>query len=447
MKVTMIFNRCFMIVWVVVLAGLVGSAWGQGGNTGETWGMTHNASVDRSQLELVSDFNLGFTWTHLGLDRSKAHPQAAQQATALMIAAQPAFQNTHIIGWGVGNIHPEPGKFHWSSLDARIARMRELNIPMVITLCTAPGWMKKGGDTWKMNTAPTDEHFDAFADLCLEVARRYPDVRYYQVWNEFKGFWDNANDTWSAERYTRMYNKVYDKLKAHDPELKIGGLYLVVEGTGSRHLGYEGWQTAAPITERNRKVIEYWLANKHGADFICVDKGLKDYHDKNPYTAVELIGLTEHFGNIVRQIRAMTDLPIWWSEYYAASGSLAHRGAAFASIYHHMIRSGASTALLWNPIEGEVPCQMITNIDQADGGQPEPHYFVFKAIQEHFSVGKPIYRTRSSSPRIEVFATDTATMLINKYDVSARLNLDGRSLRLRPYEVRVIPVEPAKEQP
>lgn len=432
---------------VLMVFTCVQRAFAQGGNTGETWGMTHTASVDRSHVELVSRFNLGFTWTHISLDQPKAHPQAVQQATDLLIEAKPAFQNTHIIGWGVGNIQPEPGKYNWSSLDTRIARMRDMNIPIVITLCTAPGWMKKGADTWKMNTAPLDEHFEAFADLCLEVAKRYPDVRYYQVWNEFKGFWDSDHDTWSAQRYTRMYNMIYDRLKSHNPDLKVGGLYLVVEGTGSKHLGYQGWQTSNPITERNRKVIEYWLMHKHGADFICVDKGLKDFHDKNPYSAHELITFAQQFSNIARQIRQLTDLPIWWSEYYAASGTEAQRGAAFASIYHHMIRSGSDVALLWNPIEGEVPCQMITDVRSDDGGQPEPHYYVFKAIQEHFQQGSAIYRTTTSTPRIEVLASDTATMVINKYDVSARVKLDGQTLRLKPYEVRLIPNESVKEQP
>lgn len=420
-----------------------GSVAAQGGNTGESWGMTHKVSVDRGTQEMTSRFQLGVGHTHKGVDQPGADSVAVERAKALIQEAQPAFQNTHIIGWGVGNLQKEPGgELNWSSLDRRIAMMRELEIPIVITLCTAPGWMKtRGQETWKMNTRPEQEHFDAFVELCVEVAKRYPDVRHFQVWNEFKGFWDGSRNTWNAELYTEMYNKIYDALKAHDPELQVGGLYLIIEGTGSGHLGYKGWQTAEPITARNRRVIEYWLENKHGADFICIDKGLKDFHDKNPYSAVELIGFTENFGSICRQVREMTDLPIWWAEYYAASGTQYQRGAAFASIYYHMLKNDTSVALLWNPIAGEVPCQMITDVKDPDGGRAEPHYAVFQAFSEHFGPGKPIYRTRSSTDRIEVLASDTATMLINKYDVAARVEMDGERLRLRPYEVRVIPVE------
>ncbi len=426
-----------------VLGGHPAPAAGQGGNTGESWGMTHEAGVDYNVVERVSDFQLGITHTHKGVDQADADSTAVERAKALLRKASPSFQNTHIIGWGPGNLQREPGgEILWDSLDRRINMMRELGTPMVVTLCTAPGWMKtSGGDTWKMNTRPKQEHFDAFAELCVEVAKRYPDVRHFQVWNEFKGFWDKSRNTWNTELYTEMYNKVYDALKAHDPTLQVGGLYLIIEGTGSRHLGYSGWQTAEPITPRNLAVIKYWLDHKHGADFICIDKGLKDFHDKNPYSAHELISFTENFGSIARQVRELTGLPIWWSEYYAASGTPYQRGAAFASIYNHMLRNGTSVALLWNPIAGEVPCQMITDVKDPDGGRAEPHYAVFQAFQEHFGPGRPIYRTWSSSDRIEVLASDSATMLINKYDVSAKVRLNGKVIKLRPYEVRVMPVE------
>lgn len=441
-------SRTWVSLWAGVcsVAGVLALSCGapaeaQGGNTADSWGMTHTASVDRGRTIMTSGLRLGFTHTHKGLDQPGAESEAVDRARQYLRDAEPAFQNTHIIGWGPGNLQRGPGEpIQWGSLDARMRMMRELDIPMVMTLCTAPGWMKTSGDTWQMNSSPKDEHFDDFAALCVEVAKRYPEVRHFQVWNEFKGFWDNDNNTWNADRYTRLYNTIYDALKAHDPTLKVGGLYLILEGTGSAHLGYKGWQTAEPITPRNLAVMKHWLENKHGADFICIDKGLKDFHDKHPYSAVELIGFTENFQSIGRQVRELTDLPIWWSEYYAASGTEHQRGAAFASIYRHMLLGDTNVALLWNPIAGEVPCQMLTDVKDTQGGQPEPHYFAYAAFQRHFSAGRPIFHSESSTDRIEVLASDTATMVINKFDVAAKVRLDGKLLKLRPYEVRVLEV-------
>ena len=49
-------------------------------------------------------------------------------------------------------------------------------------------------------------------------AKRYPNVKHYMVWNEFKGFWDPANNRWDAEGYTELYNEIYVALKAVDKD-------------------------------------------------------------------------------------------------------------------------------------------------------------------------------------------------------------------------------------
>src|ERR671924_161199 len=46
-----------------------------------------------------------------------------------------------------------------ASLDERIDLIERTGGEPVITLCTAPGWMK-GTDDWNMDAAPTPEHYD-----------------------------------------------------------------------------------------------------------------------------------------------------------------------------------------------------------------------------------------------------------------------------------------------
>lgn len=415
----------------------------------EQWDTVHRVTIDPDSVMRVSQFELGWTWTHKGLDEAKAHPDAVRRAAESMQRLDLPWQNTHIIGWGVGNLQKQAGgPLEWGALDARLRKMKDFRGTPIITLCTAPGWMKTRGDTWDMEDRPKPEHFDAFAALCVEVAQRYPHVRHYQVWNELKGFWSHGKNNWDVELYTQMYNKVYDALKAHDPTLIVGGLYTKISGTGSDRIGYGGPLAYTPIGKDDMHVLTYWLENKSGADFICIDRGTNSYWDRNAYTAYELIGLTDVFSISTRKVRELTDLPIWWSEYYGSKGDPQQLAAGYASIYYHMIVGGSSVALCWNPFGGEVSTNIFTALDDARGGKPLPHFTPFAAVAKHFSKGVPLFTTSSSSDRIEVLASPTATMLINKYDRIARVSINGgERLKLDAYEVRVIEHDAAHASP
>jgi hypothetical protein len=396
--------------------------------------------IDPSVEAGTSQLRLGLTHTHAGLDAQGANEAAVKRATELLRGVS-AFQNTHIMGWGVGSPMPKADSYNWASLDQRMKFMPTLGGESVITLCTCPGWMKKSGKDWEMEEAPTAEHYDAFAALCVEVAKRYPQVRYYQVWNEFKGLWNRAKNNWDVEAYTTLYNKVYDALKKHDSKLNVGGFYLVVQGTGSNKPGND---THEPWSEKDRELLKYWLKNKHGADFICVDRGIQDFHDKNKYTLDELMALTPLFGKAVREIHELSDLPVWWAEYYGAGTETPETDAAqYASIYIHMVRSGTAAGLLWNPVDGEAGCGLVTPLRDANGGAALPHLAAFRAINEHFGRGTVLVKAESSLPMVEVLATKAKTLLVNKSAVKVQVDLNGTKTELAPYEVRLMDT-PAK---
>jgi hypothetical protein len=347
------------------------------------------------------------------------------------------------MGWGTDNPNPSPGVYNWESLDRRMAMVRSLKgtVP-VITLCAAPDWMKGGEagktDWTRIEAAPVPEHYAAFAALAAVIARRYPDVRYFQVWNEFKGFWNAPSNNWNYENYTRMYNATYDALKAVRRDIQVGGPYLVVEGTGSER---GDWSTEKPIRARQWEVLDYWLKNKRGADFICLDRGVKTFHDKSRYTPEETMRLIHYFGDVAQQIRARTDLPIWWAEFYGSieGGDAQSVAAVHASILYHMLRGGSSVALLWNGIaDGEVGHGLITAIRRPGGGKPTPHYLVFEAFHKHFGPGTALYWSVSTSPDVEVLASAKKTLLINKRAVPVTVRLDGNPVTLAAYDVRLL---------
>ena len=395
--------------------------------------------IDTTQTAIVSQLELGVTHTHVSTDHEDAKPQAVDRAIDI-IKPVIKWQNTHIIGWGPHDINPKPGVYEWSTLDARLKHMERFDAPPVITLCTAPGWMKRKGKTWEMGDRPKAEHFDDYVNLCVEVAKRYPQVRHYQVWNEFKGFWNTQTNAWDVELYTEFYNKIYTALKAHDKTLKVGGFYLVVSGTGSNRPGTE---TGVPILAKEKRLFAYWIKHKVGADFICVDKGIKDYHDQNVYTADELLNYTNTYQSLGKQIHKMTDLPIWWAEYYGIGGdkqgiTLAQRTVGFASIYNHMILGGSNVGFLWNPCQGEVSHALVTDVREVDGGMALPHARLIGIINQYFGKGTSIYPVNSTDDGVEALVCSTHALLINKKNVPVTIRFQGKSIDLPAYAFECI---------
>jgi hypothetical protein len=402
---------------------------------------TVTVTIDRTWPEGVSRLELGVTHTQRDLDTG-GDPAAIARAGEL-ISATCRYQNVHIMGWGTMNPNPAPGVYDWESLDRRMKMVRAIpgTVP-VITLCAAPDWMKGGepGKTdWsRIEAAPVPEHFADFAELAATIARRYPDVKNYQVWNEFKGFWDREHNNWNFEQYTRMYNLVYDALKAVNKEIQVGGPYLVIEGSGSEK---GGWATEKPIRARQWEVLDYWLKNKHGADFFVIDRGLRSSHDTNTYPEAEHRSRTPLFGDIVRQIRQRTELPIWYAEFYAAArgGTPEENAAVNASVLLHMVKSGVAVALLWGPMGSNgLGTALFSDVRQPDGGAPTPLANVFRILHDHFGPNTPLFRATSSAPDVEVLASARKTLLVNKRLEAVTVSLDGKELHLAANEVRLL---------
>ena len=395
--------------------------------------------VDRSSPQAVSHFNIGVTHTQPNWDLG--NPEAAARAKSLL-ATGLKYQNQHIMDWGAENPEPQPGVYNWKSLDHRVALMRSMGAAIVITLCTAPGWMKTSGEDFPRQTGPNswaddrvaDNHVNDFAELCKKVALRYPDVKYFQIWNEYKGYWDKATDNWDYVRYTDFYNAVYDAIKSVRPNAQLGGPYYPFDGPKPKD-----WP-----------VIDYWFQHKHGADFVCFDGWVAGYPPtRDRAEEAKKMAATEYFGKIADQFRKRTDLPVWVSEFYGGwSSNPQFTAANHASCYLHALLSGVSVVLLWDA-EDQKWNYLFTSTKTAEGGQPSPHYQVVKIFNTNFGPGTQIYKATSSSPDLEVLASATETLLINKQDAQVEVQLDGAQLTMDPYEVRLVdaPRDAAQARP
>lgn len=381
-------------------------------------------------------------FTHTGVSANNVSPRF-EQDVAGALARTPMLQNQHIMGFGALNPEPRPGEFFWEDLDSRMSLMRESGATPVMTLCCAPDWMKGGpqGPTeesaWKehLEDAPYPEHFDDFAKLAAAVATRYTDVKYFMVWNELKGFWRDHAKPADVKGYTELYNKVYDAVKAARPDAQVGGPYI---GFDSDNEGPSELRGPWGVVNQNAlDAFEYWFKNKKGADFVVVDGASPtETHELRP----DEFGALAKFGAITAWLRERTgDLPVWWSEWYVVpeDGTTwpePKRLAVQAVSMMEFARSGAATALYWNPQAKEGECRACM---WAPGtGSMLPTGQLVSEFARWFPAGAELEDVTSSDPRVRVLAQEQQLLAVNTADKAVTATVDGRQVTLQPYEIK-----------
>jgi hypothetical protein len=391
--------------------------------------------------------NLGVTHTQYSVDAWG--DESALAAARNVLTATATYQNQHLFGWGALNPEPSPGRYDWSSLDRRMELIRSTGGTPVLTLCCAPDWMKGGrvGETdWnRLHEAPRPEHYADFAALAVAAASRYPDVRHFVVWNELKGFWDDARNRWDYESYTRFYNVVYKALKAHDPRVAVGGPYVVIDTWANREAGGRPSTLSGEcgtVDRRSLDVLDYWLRHKSGADFVAVDGGAVT-RDGGPVPSGTVQSAI--FGAITRWLHDRTTLPIWWTEFHVGRGAPSDQPSLVATVVAallHMAEEDATVALYWQPqrstdeSDDRAPA-LWTSTDVTGGGQPA-------ALGEDMAWMQQLMSDPADdlvswpSENVGVLHGRMAFLAVNTAAVPADVRVQGVRLHLRPYEVRYV---------
>ncbi|MGP4003771.1 xylan 1,4-beta-xylosidase [Streptomyces sp. 8N706] len=402
--------------------------------------------------EPEAELGWGFTHTEFSADDGGG---AARARAEKLLSARPVPQNQHIMGWGANNPEPSPGRYDFAELDSRIDLVRRTGGTPVITLCCAPDWMKGGrpGRTdWsqrKLETAPSPEHYDDFAALAGTVARRYPDVRHFIVWNEFKGFFDEDRKRWNYEGYTRLYNLVHGELKKVNRRNLVGGPYVVMD---SHPPGEDTY--ASPVSgpwgsvdRRSLDAVTYWNEHKAGADFVVVDGSSYTRDDR---LVPDEFAATGKLAAVGRWVRQKTGLPLWWAEWYVEPGdenderdgwSERHRVAVQAAGLIAMARGGATTGFYWNPQNEGARCPgcLWRSTELDDGGSELPMMGLLRRFDGAFPPGtrfRDVAVAADDRPNVLVLADDRAVLVVNTRDRRIAAKVDGRSFDLGPYEVR-----------
>jgi hypothetical protein len=389
---------------------------------------------------------LGVTHTQHSLD-SHDPEDATKRGMEILRDDGAIWQNNHLMGFGTDNPEPSPGDYDWDSLDQRMELTEDTDGKAMLTLCCAPDWMKGGeaGDTdWStLEDNPLPEHFGDFATLAAEAVKRYPQVDRVLVWNELKGFYNQAANRWDYEGYTEFYNQVYRAVKDVRPDIKVGGPYVVLTSLdpGTTDASDQVTGPWGAVDQRALDVVEYWLKNNVGADFIAVDGATKTKDDTLP----SVLDGTQKYADLDRWLRERSDLPIWWAEFYPdvpegaqpGADSPASATATLASVAAYA-QSGASGALLWGP-QGDPElgyAALWTDATVEDGGRPTPltaawQWLVPRLAQGDVEIG------RSAASPIVVFRAADGAVVVNASDEAVQVTSDTEAVG--PWSITVVP--------
>jgi Glycosyl hydrolases family 39 len=387
----------------------------------------------------------GFTHTQFSADDGEPTAVAAAEGA---IKSLPMVQAQHIMGFGADNPEPSPGLYDFDSLDRRMEFIRRTGGIPVIILCCAPDWMKGGepGKTdWdRLEAAPLPEHFADFAALSASVAKRYPYVRHFIVWNEFKGFFDDEHKRWDAKEYTDLYNAVYDALKAMNPANQVGGPYLdFAQPYDASHNSPDLRGSWGAVDQRVLDAFAYWKLHRKGADFVAVDG-----HATMGDGASDEFAALEKFAAVDAWLRRRGNLPIWWAEWYVepanANWSPEHEVALRVAAMIELAASGADTVLYWNPRPHGAGCAkcLWTDTLKSDGGRPLP--FLSDVLQRFVRWFPPTVERRKVhvAAGLLALASDRGRVIVNTTDKRISASVDGRQMEWSAYETRWVTALP-----
>jgi hypothetical protein len=390
----------------------------------------------------------GWGFTHTQFSADDGEPPAIASAEAAIKSA-PMVQAQAIMGWGVDNPEPSPGQYDFRSLDRRMEFIRRSGGIPVIVLCCAPDWMKggePGATDWdRLEDAPRPEHFADFAALSAEVVKRYPYVRHFLVWNEFKGFFDDKLNRWDAKGYTDLYNIVYDAVKGVNPANKVGGPYLSFEtkpwgSPDSSPLLQGAW---GAVDQRSIDAFIYWKQQREGADFVVVDA-----HATTEQGAPDEFTALQKFAAVNAWLRTQVNVPIWWSEWYVeparSDWSSEHQVALRVAAMIELASSGADTVLYWNPRPDGAKCAtcLWTDTREPDGGQPLP--FLTDVLQRFARWFPPNVQRRKVhvADGLLALASDRARVIVNTTDKDISASVDGRQMEWSAYQTQWVMAQP-----
>ncbi len=449
-----------------------------------------SVTTNPSSVFGISQFSPGMTHVDNALDYPSGQNSlpAIEKVKALLPNAV-SFQNTPIMGWGLPDPWPDPAMpepSNWGQLDARLQLIAETEGTPVLTLCEAPWWMKgqlqpngttlalTQQDEWTTRAYSSrilDDEMSAWLLLVQRVAERYMvapyNVRYFQVWNELKGYYNPVTNNYdftvsaghpaksvATHGYTYMYNLVYERLMSvadslgiPESDVKVGGPYPVMDTWSSPDQSNPSTlaEPYGTFDQRPLDAVMYWLQHKTGAAFLSIDAESTNKDGVNiAYAGVA----SEKFADIVRWIRSLDDtrypgaatLPIWLAEWYASPytdwTNNAHSNAVKTYAMMEFLKAGGAVALAWGGSDaGRSGPGLWTNTVKG-GGSPLLFYYSYRDFKQYFAPGTTLTQTTiAPDGLVDAVASSTTIMLLNRTPDALTVSVNGKAVALAPYQV------------
>jgi len=187
---------------------------------------------------------------------------------------------------GLGASNPSfAGVYNWNSLDRRVQLMRDTGGVPVLTLCCAPAGCARPasrptGTTWRplpRRTRPGIRGPGGARGPALPGREVLPGLERNEG-HVGHGAGVHAVGLRPEPLGLRALHHplyaIYDAVKAVRPDAQLGGLMWSSHPTlAAARATLRGEWPYGVLDQRPLDVIKYWLANKHGGEFITLDGG------------------------------------------------------------------------------------------------------------------------------------------------------------------------------
>jgi hypothetical protein len=369
-------------------------------------------------------------------------------------------------------------------------------------LAMAPGWMMGKRTTDNGVIAPivdwsnefyqsrvTTDKLDKWLQLVDAIVQRYSrppyNVRTYDIWNEFKGYYNPDINNYDSGiypgtpgkadmGYTYFYNKTREQILASAAAIGVasgirtGGPYVVndlwdqssaggypvTDGRGSSSDTLSGAKSYGWVDGRPLDAIKTWLANKTGAEFISLRYGNQTRANTILGSDWDSLLYGRDLANWVRGLPedvypGASTLPFWNAEHYTIvktdTSSIAKKGAFSAESYRIGVRAGYESMLRWGAkgLDG-VDLWSTTSIPdnqelRAGDGLAGNGLTAQRLFKQNFSIGTPLYpEIVSDSQKISALSNATHTLLINKTNTQLTVSVNGVSTTIPPYNIVLV---------